>query len=67
MLLHVSVAVQALPPPATPVRPDGHLRRVGDDAPVRPGLLRAGGLEVHHVDNLALGPSTLKREPAGEL
>jgi hypothetical protein len=49
------------------VRPDGHLRRVSDDAPDRPGLLRAGGLEVHHVDNLAPGPSRLKREPAGEL
>jgi hypothetical protein len=54
MLLHVSVAVQALPPLATPVRPDGRLCRVSDDAPDRPGQLRAGGLEVHHVDNLAL-------------
>jgi hypothetical protein len=54
MLLHVSVAVQALPPLATPVRPDGRLCRGSDDAPDRPGQLRAGGLEVHHVDNLAL-------------
>ena len=43
MLLHVSVAVQALPPPATPLRPDGRLRRVSDDAPAlrqRPLLAR---------------------------
>jgi len=67
MLLHLSVAVQALPPPATPLRPDGRLRRISDDAPDCPGQLRPGGLEVHHVDNLALDPAKLKREPVGGL
>jgi len=66
MLLHLRVAVQALPPPATPLRPDGRLRRVSDDAPDRPGQLRARGLKVQPVDNLALDPASLKREPVAE-
>jgi hypothetical protein len=66
MLLHPSIAVQALPSPATPLRPDRRLRRVSDDARDRPGQLRAGGLEVHHGDNPAPDPAKLKREPVAE-